>query len=241
MELADPGFASVGELIALLRDVEWVLLNPFENVEDEEIAFAVARATGRQRRSPRIFAASTAEWGYHLGPPGGGPVEMLEAIQKLPQMRRQILDLAKVAAQHSMMKEQAAVISKPGVPIEIAVAHHLREMRMRTPNYGDNLSAAEVLERAGGISALPWHEAHERLMIERLRLKEQKSTSNDVLDEYITAYAPYVPVTAVDRRTYHRVQSTRLSFASRVTRSLREVPTLIARVQAGELQVSPSA
>ncbi|MEO6444405.1 MAG: hypothetical protein ABIZ91_16430 [Gemmatimonadaceae bacterium] len=241
LELAAPEFQSVDKVRELLRSVPWVLLNPVENVQDEEIAVVVARATGRVRRPPRVFATSTADWGYHVGPEGGGPVEMLGAISQLQDMRRDFLKVAAYGAEASMMKTDAALISKPGLPIILAVERHLKEFRIRAPSYGEGLTASEILDRSGGLAALPMHEAHEQLVIQRLRQLDQKSTGNDIFDEYIAAYAPYVTATALDRRSFHRVKETRLSFVQRVTRDLRKIPEILERVRVNELVVSASA
>lgn len=240
LELAAPGFRSVDKVRDLLRKVPTVLLNPLENIQDEELAVAVARATGRTRRPPRVFASSTVDWGYHIGSPGGGPVEMLGALSQLQGIRSDFLKVAAYGAKVSMMKTDAAVIRTPGVPISLAMDRHISELRLRTSFYGDGLSGREILERVGGLAALPMHQAHEEIVIQRLRQLDQKSTGNDIFDEYIAAYAPYVTVTALDRRTYHRVRATNLPFVPRVTRELASIPEILARVERRELAVTES-
>lgn len=240
LELAAPEFRSIDNVCALLRDAPSVLLNPFQDIEDEEIALVVARLTGNYRRPPRVFAASTAEWGYHIGPPGGGPADMLDAMEELQELRRQFLALAASGAQVSMMKTQAALIRQPLGPLTLAVRRHLEDRRERLPSYACGLSAEQIVERARGTGAFPMLDTHERFVAARLRQLDQKSTGNDLIDEYIASYAPYVAVTAVDRRTYHRAHIGRVPSIARITRYLTEVPGIAARVQRGELLAQES-
>lgn len=234
IELSAPGFKSVGEVRALLRDVPTALLQPWEEIEEEEIACAIARATSRgPRRSPRVFARSTGEWGSYAAPTGGGAVDLLDAFRNLQELRESYLELVRRGAAESMMKEQAALIRDPGLPLRLRVDRHLAEWRARNSSYGDGLSAVELIARAGGRSALPFRDAHERMVSVRLKQAAQQSTGNDVTDEYVAAYAPYVTVTAVDRRTLSRARDGGVPCVDRMTRTLGDVPEIIARVEAG--------
>jgi hypothetical protein len=69
----------------------------------------------------------------------------------------------------------------------------------------------------------------------------QKSTPNDVLDEFTCFYAPYAAVTAVDGPTFHRARMARLSSLDRMTRSVSDVPGILDRVTAGDLLPLASA
>ena len=69
----------------------------------------------------------------------------------------------------------------------------------------------------------------------------QKSTADDVYDEFITFYAPYAAVTAVDRRTLHRAKMAKVDAVARMTRHLSEVPALLEAAARGELPVTESA
>jgi hypothetical protein len=240
VELADPAFQSIGDVRALLRDVPHVLANPFENVEDEEFAIATVTAVGERRRPPHVFARDTSEWGYHMGPIGGSALDMLDAFAQLEDERAAILAMAERAAQESMMKTQAALIRDPLLPLTLALNRHLQERRRSLPTYGRGKSAAEIIDAVGGKQAFPAYHTHEALVQERLTHQDQKSSRNDVFDEYIAIYAPYAAVTAVDRRTLHRARTARLAAASRMTRDLAEVPAILDRVIAGELPVVPS-
>ncbi|MEW5928675.1 MAG: hypothetical protein AB1941_14500 [Gemmatimonadota bacterium] len=241
VELGSPTFRSAVELRALLRDVHHVLANPFENIEDEEIACAVARAGGLSRRPPHVFARDTSEWGYHPGVPGGTALDLFEAFDRLQDDRQEMLDVANWGAQASMMKQDAALMKDPLLPLTLAVQRHLDTRRERLPSYGGGMSAGEVIARVGGKDAFPAYQVQESLVTQRMRDAGQKSTSNDVFDEYIAFYAPYAAVTAVDRRTLPRAKMARLACVPRMTRYLSEVPAILDRVIAGELVPVPSA
>jgi hypothetical protein len=235
VEFADPGFKSVGEVRSLLQDVPHVLANPYENVEDEEIAVAVERAGGRTRRPPRVFAADTSEWGDHGGPVGGNAVDMIDAFREMPDVRRALLDMADWGAASSMLKGNAALMKDPLLPLTLAVQHHLDEHRQRSPDYANGLTAAAIIERAGGKAAFPGYQVQEALVAQRLKDPGQKSSANDVFDELIAFYAPYAAVTAIDKRTLHRAKMAKLPSVPRMTRSLSDVPSILDRVIKGEL------
>jgi hypothetical protein len=190
LELAAPNFTSLPDLKALLRDLPHVLANPFENVADEEIAFVVARVNGLSRRPPRVFARDTSEWGYHLGPVGGTAVDMLDALSESTEQRDQIQAMARWGAQSSMLKGEAALAKNPKLPLTLAVQHHLDHQRKIYKGYANGLSAEEILKRAGGRAAFPAYEVQESLVAERMADKGQKSSANDVFDEFIAFYAP---------------------------------------------------
>lgn len=241
LELADPAFKDLPEVFALLRDVPTVLANPYENVEDEEFALAVAKANGLTRRPPRVFAKDTSEWGYHVGPVGGGPVDMIEAFRQLPGSREEILAKATWGAESSMMKDSAALIREPELPLTLALQRHLDMQRLRFPGYGNGLTASQVIERVGGNAAFPGYQVQESLLAQRMKDPGQKSTKNDVFDEFIAFYAPYAAATALDRRTFHRARMAKLSSVPRMTRDLSQVPAILDRVIAGELSTVQSA
>lgn len=241
VELSAPGFRSVNEVRALLRDVPALFSNPFQEVFDEEVAGACARATGRTRRPPRVFAESTADWGYHGGPVGGTPLDMLDGVSGAPETRQRLLQFADAAALESMMKERAALVRTPDVPLRLLVERHLTDRRTRMFDYADGLTAEEVIERAGGVAAFPAVEAYEGIMRQRLMLRGQKSTRNDLFDEQIALYAPYAAVTASDGGTVARARAAKVGAAVRIVRSLSDVPGILQRIHAGELAIVPSA
>jgi hypothetical protein len=226
---------------ALLKDVPHVLANPYENVLDEEIAKAVAQANGLFRRPPRVFARDTSEWGYHVGPSGGGAVEMLDAYRALPNERRELLEIAQSGATTSMMKTDAAVIRTPLLPLTLAVQHHIDEQRERFPDYGRGLSAKDVIDRVGGKAAFPGYQVQEGLAAERMKDLGQKSTRNDIFDEYLAFHAPYAAVTALDKGTIHRAKMAKLPSLPRMTADLREVLHILDRVISGEFDLVESA
>jgi hypothetical protein len=241
LELAAPSFTSLPDLKALLSDLPHVLANPFENVADEEIAFVVARVNGLSRRPPRVFARDTSEWGYHVGPVGGTAVDMLDAVSESTEQRDQIRAMAKWGAESSMLKGEAALAKNPKLPLTLAVQHHLDQQRKTYKKYGMGLSAEEIVKRAGGRAAFPGYEVQESLVAERMADKGQKSSANDVFDEFIAFYAPYAAATAVDKRTLHRAKMAKLPAVPRMTRYLSEIPSIVERVRSGALTVMASA
>jgi hypothetical protein len=241
LEFAHPGFEHVGDIRALLADVPHVLANPFEDVVDEEMALVCARVTGKRRRAPRVWAHDTSEWGYHIGPIGGSAVDMLDAFRQTQVERAQIHAMAEYGAAGSMMKDRAALVQSPELPLTLALQRHIDLQRLRHPPYAAGLSGADVLARAGGPVAFPAYHTQEALVAQRMRDPGQKSTPNDVYDEFIACYAPYAAVTAVDRRTLHRARMARLDAVPRMTRHLADVPGLLDRALAGELVPVESA
>jgi hypothetical protein len=241
MELAHPDFAAVGEVKALLRDVPTLLANPFENIQDEEMACMVARAVGLSRRPPRVFARDTSEWGYLLGPVGGSPSDMIDAFTVLTEQRNGILSTAKYGADSSMLKLEAALVRDPALPLTLALEDHLNERRANLPTYGSGLTATEIIQRTGGISDLPSYQVQESLVAERMKHAGQKSTPNDVIDEFIAFHAPYAAVTALDKRTVYRAKLAKLRHAERMTHRLSDIPALLDRVISGELVPQESA
>jgi hypothetical protein len=240
IELASPGFRSVNEVRALLRDVPCVFMNPFQDVYEEEVAFACATATGRQRRRPRVFASTTEEWGFAGGPTGGTPLDMLDAIRKTQDTRNKVLRVADIMAADSMMKDSAALVKTPNVPLELLVDRHLIEHRQRLYDYADGLSAAEIIARAGGEPSFPAVHTYHGILKQRLLQKDQKSSRNDMIDEHIALYAPYTAVTVLDGGTTTRAQNAKVSAAARITQRVSEVPDLLNKIKAGELVIVPS-
>lgn len=240
LELASPEFRSVDEVRALLRDVPCLFFNPFHELYEEEVASACARATGKSRRAPRAFAVSTEDWGFAGGPSGGTPLDMLDAIRQTHDTRERLLQIADIMAAESMMKDQAVLVRTPNVPLERLVSSHLDDHRKRFFDYADGLSAAEIIARVGGEEAFPAVHTFHGIMRQRLLLKEQKSTRNDMFDEHIALYAPYAAVTALDRATVARAKASNVPAAQRITRTLLEVPQILTRIKSGELSIVPS-
>ena len=212
-----------------------MLANPFENVQEEELALAVTRANSMARRPSRVFARDTSEWGYHLGPPNGSAVDMIDAFAQLPAQRSGILETARWGADASMLKGAAALAKDPLLPLTLAMQHHLDTRRATFRDYGRGLSASEVIMRSGGKGGFPGYQAQESLVAERLKDAGQKSTANDLLDEYVAFYAPYAAVTVLDKRTLHRAKMAKLPHLARMTRYLSEVEPILERVRSGEL------
>lgn len=241
IELSDPAFTSVGELTALLRATPHLLANPFEDVEEEEIASACARASGLRRRPPRVFAPDTSEWGSHGGPVGGSAVDMLEVFRVVTSPRDEVVAMAAWGASASMLKDRATLVREPTLPLQLAVTRHLEMHRRTFSAYAAGLTAAEVIERAGGPEFFAGYHVQESLTKQRMLTSGQKSTANDVFDELNAFYAPYCAATALDRGTFHRASVARLACVDRMTNDLAAVPGILDLVAAGDSSPLESA
>lgn len=231
-ELKPETYASVRDI---LRDVPVQLINPWEDVADEEVAYAVGRAVGSEVRPPRVFAASLREFGMWRVPPGESLPDFLDLMRSVPKPRQQIMAVADEVAAASMLKGAATLVHSPDLPLTLRVERHLTKWRSLVPGYGRGLTANELIAMAGGEAAFPFIATHLRIVQVRLLQAEQKSTRNDVWDEYIAAYSPYVPATIVDRPTMHRMREAGLPHVARVTARPEEVAGILERVAAGEL------
>jgi hypothetical protein len=239
-QLAAPEFVTWPALRDLLREVPTVLLQPREDVFEEEAICATMRAIGERRRPPRVIARDTSEWGRKPGPPGGDVVIMVDAFRELDESRHGLLRMGEHYAASVQMKERAYVMRHPLGPLTLMVEDHLRDMRTRIVGYARGVTASEVVQASGGLAAFPAYQVNHELLVYTLRLPSVKGRPGDLADEYIASYAPYVAVTALDRATAHRVREVRLSCAPRVTARLADVPALFQRVQSGALKVVPS-
>jgi hypothetical protein len=234
VELANPAFAKVGEVRALLRDVPTLFANPFENVQEEEMALAVARANNLSRRAPRVFSRDMGNWGYSQGVAEATVVDMLDAMIAMPEVRGQLLATAALGARQSMMKRQAKLIQEPLFPLTAELQDHLDIHRVSLPEYGHARNAAEIVAAVGGKAAFPGYQVIDGLATVRMKDTGQKSTGNDIIDEFNAFHSPYATATVLDRATVHRAKMAKLPHVERMTRSLTEVPGILDRVVAGE-------
>ncbi|HEX7239127.1 MAG TPA: hypothetical protein VF263_02585 [Longimicrobiaceae bacterium] len=240
VELSAPTFPKFVDIIQLVRDLPIVLGNPVENIFDEELACACAAACGRTRRPPRVFARDLSEWGY-VGTVQGTAVDLLEFYATHQNHRDRLISAFDYFSRYDRLKRDAAVVRDPMLPITLQMEEHLTKLRLTTPQYADALSAREVLDKVGGVPALPAYEIYQQVMLQRLTHLEKITSGNDLRDEYVACYTPYAAVTVLDRRTAHRVKQAKQSSAPRVTRYLKEVPDILQRIHDGQLGFVPSA
>ncbi len=241
VELASPGFASVADARALLRDVPVAWTLSTAEVWDSEIAVACAKARGLTREPPRVFCSTALDWSRGPSPAPGNAADFLDAVIEQPAERESLLRAADEAARTTMLKTDAALIKHPDIPLLRFVEDHLAEGRRRTAGYADGLDAADVVRLSGGYAAVPSLHLFHSTIGQRLRLVAQKSTRNDVFDDYHAAYAPYAATTALDRGTAARVRSAGLAERHRVTACLGDVPGLIDDVESGKAPLVASA
>jgi hypothetical protein len=165
----------------------------------------------------------------------------LEALVKQPGLRKGLLDVAKEAAQRSMIKTEAVLVKQPVFPLRIVVQDHLDSWRARNWDYALGLDADDIIRSAGGPPGFPSLHTYHSTLRERLKLADQKSTRNDVFDEYHAAYAPYAAVTALDRPTVSRLKAARLNVVHRVTALLSDVLGILEKVERGQITPVASA
>ena len=240
VELSDPGFRSFESVCELLDSVPVAWAVSTEEIFEEEIALACARAAAKERPPPRVFHDSMRNWSRGPNPASGSAADGLRAARDVPEFRMQLLGVAEDAARTSMMKGDAALAREPGLPLRLAIEAHLAHFRSRNDTYADGLTAESIIERVGGSNAFPARRMFEAVLRERLLQPAQKSTRNDVFDEYCAAYAPYAAVTALDRRTVARARSAKVPWIARLTARLTDVPRIVDQVVSGALSVVPS-
>ncbi len=199
IELAAPDFRSVDDARGLLRDVPVAWTVSTEELWDGEIAVACARARGLERQPPRVFCENSLDWSRWPSPASGNAAEFLDSLIEQPALRDGLLQVADEWARASMLKTEAALIKVPGLPLELAVDAHLAGWRERNAHYADGLNATEIVRAVGGSVGFPSLNMFHRTIEQRLRQVSQKSTRNDIFDDYHAAYAPYAAVTALDR------------------------------------------
>lgn len=241
VELSDPGFSSFTAVRDLLRSVPVAWTGSTTEVWDSEIAVACARARGITREPPRVFHKDALDWSRGPSPTSDDAGTFLEDLVKQSELREGLLDVAKEAAQVSMIKTEAVLVKEPVFPLRIGVQDHLDSWRARNWDYALGLDADDIIRSAGGPPGFPSLHTYHSTLRERLKLADQKSTKNDVFDEYHAAYAPYAAVTALDRATVSRLKAAGLNVVHRVTAFLSDVPGILERVERGAITPVASA
>lgn len=244
VQLAHPSFQHWSNLKTLLEDVPIVLLQPREDIWEEEIASAVVRACSSQtaftRRPPRVLARDASDWGDVPGPVGGGIVDYIEYFRERPAAAEQFNALGRHYVALAAMKRDAFVVDNPLGPLELSVNDHIKRIQQTNPSYGCGRAAGDIVLEAGGLNAFPSFQVDHELTVYQLLHESVIAKRGDVADQYIASYAPYVAVTVLDRATTHRVREAKLACAPRVQGKLGPVPAIVEQVVTGQLQVLPS-
>lgn len=240
LELAKtPVDTSRREITNLLRDTPVVFSVPREMVEEDEIAYAIARATGHERRRPRVFVRSLRNWGKRVIPDGYGASDMIEHFHEDVAGRDDFFAAIQELSALEWLKSRSLLTRHPAEPTRLAVQCFLDEMRARNPTYAGNLAAEEVIKRVGGVSGFPARHVMDQVVALRLRTAKQKPNGNHLLDDYIACYAPYASITQMDGPATQRIIDTKVQCATRVVRDLKSIPPLLARIRAGEITLHP--
>ena len=228
-ELSAPEFVSRAQVGAFLDTLRVVWGPTPDKLFDSEVQAAIQYAMTREATKLAPFSESFTE-AFEAPLEADIPIaEMLEAMANHPTLRTHLADAAHHGARmDARFKKAAAIVRNPKEPI----VAHIRELNSRTTPSGLQLprvfSPDEVIDLAGGLSGFPaLHVSHS---LARTRLGDERfpSVANDVVDEWHACYAPYVAVTALDRRTAARFRMARLPDAQYVTHSLKDVPRLLA-------------
>ena len=230
VELSAASFCSFPEVKALLDNVPIAWTVSTTELWDAEVAVACAQAKGLVRGPPKPFCASALGWSRGPDPARGSAGDFLEVMHENQTLREQLLSVAEDAARLSAMKTDALIVRHPELPLYRLIDEHLDDRRSKNPDYAMGLEAAAIVQRVGGREAFPSACVHQAVIRQRLLDTRQRGTSNDVLDEYHAAYAPYCVATVLDRRTLSRVRSAKLDVKYRVTSRLGDIPSLLARV-----------
>lgn len=217
---------------AFMRSVPIRLAIDTGRLRDDEIAYAIARLRGFERRPPRVFVRTLTDWApSHTAPLGYSAVDFFEIMHRDPAYREAMMKTPREGAEIAvMMREHAAVVRDLLEPLTKAVADHLDEWRWRQRDYAAGLTAREIVD-AIGENVCPSAAACNRLARVRL-LDKSKADPNDIVDEDHAAYAPYAAVLATDGPTAHRFRQGKVPASVRVTSRLNEVAPLFERVMA---------
>lgn len=240
VELSDIRFKSFPELKALISDLPIAWTVSTTELWDAEVAVACAKARGIERAPPKVFCDSSVDWSRGPSPAVGSAADFLQTIRDNQPQREQLLKAAEDAARLSDLKTAAVIVANPDIPLLRLIEEHLNDRRASNFDYAFDVDPASLLATLGR-RAFPSASVHQSIIRQRLLDTSQKSTGNDVFDEYHAAYAPYCVATALDRRTLARARGAKINDTFRMTSRLAEVPKLMEQVASGSSTVTPSA
>jgi hypothetical protein len=247
VELSSPLFARRADVRALLNDIPVVYANPREELYYEECAFACGVLFPEWARPPiQVFVKDMHHWGEEPPPRGSTILDLFDYFVDNALMREHIMDPARHgAALANSTKEKAAIATDPLSHVAANLREHLAAMRQHRADYAGGIPAEQIIRRLGGDKRLPTMfpmlAVHQRLLLMQLRNPLERTTANDVFDEYLASYAPYASVTAVDGATYQRYVDAKLPHVERVTRDVRKVASIMELVRNGDFQPVQSA
>jgi hypothetical protein len=230
VELSAPTFKSFDAVCQLLDSVPvaWAILPP--ELFSREVKAGFAKALGAHNPPFAVYYESPVQPLSDVNLEGGTPSAALEALRSTPRLRSLLLDAARVhALTYDSLKIRAAAVRNPLEPL----LSRIRDTQLReTPSgifLSEPLNPEYILERAGGLDGFPAYQIFQSLNVTRLKDPKYVTVSNDIFDEWHAVYAAYSSATALDRRTYGRLRSTRLPVVSRVTSSLADLPGILGR------------
>lgn len=236
IELSAPTFRSVDLVRRLLSEFPIVFATIREQIFDQEMLAAHALTYGYPATVPEPFVERLEEWHDRKAPPGFGAVDMLDFLIERPEIREEMLAIGQRGAEVASLKEQAYVVRDRTGPIVLRLRDELPAL-LRERGIDSKFAPEEIVSAMGGVEGFPSYAVWQSLSIQRLLHPGFITEPNDIWDEYQASYAPYAAVTALDRRTAHRVREARLPCSSRVTSCLSDVPRLFLKVSLGDLKL----
>lgn len=224
VELSDPGFRSFDGVCRFLDSlpIAWAVVPPI--VWDMEVEAALAKVRGDAPVPITVFYDNPAQALRYPNLGRGLPSTALEALRESPHLREMLLNQAgENAADFDVVKTGAVAVKRPHEPVLALI----RDYQLARPN-NPAVTPEKVLSAVGGLAGFPSYHLSQALNLTRLKDLRYVTERNDILDEWHAAYAPYVDVMVLDRRTVGRVASTKLPVMSKITRSIDEVPGLLS-------------
>jgi hypothetical protein len=241
IQLGDPRWPWWPELRSILATLPIALFQDRETLFHQELNAAIGRVTGSSYELPRMLVGDIGEWGYTAEYPGEGPLGLIDMYANGEVTNTEILELtADLAATSQRLKATAYGVQQPLGPVRRHVQYHLDLHRYENPPYAQGLSAAALVDRMGGVAALPAYQITHELAMYGLVQSAVKVKPGDIADADIACYSPYASVSALDGPTVQHLRDAKVPCAPRITAKLNRVPELLRRVAAGELVSEPS-
>lgn len=212
VELSAPTFVDRPAVGRLLDELPLAWAVHMDHLFDQEITAALAELAGETADPPTAFHPDpVAAWGMPRQALVA-PSEMLAALSRRPDIARPVHEQAQRAADlDALLKRQAAAVARPLEPLAASILARTRSGTLRLSKALESLSPEELIERAGGLPAFPSYNVFQLMGVSRHGDERFPSRPNDVVDDLHAIYSPYVAVIGLDRTTFGRMQSMKLT------------------------------
>jgi hypothetical protein len=181
-------------------------------------------ARGQPRVDIETFVATVGDWAHDVRA-GERTLPFTEFFGRHPEYRNDYRAQMELVAEEYRGRAKSSG-SMPGRELGPLP----RIVRMRRPVDADvsTLSAIDVIDRAGGLSAFPAFHCQHALLLSKLEIPSAIITVNDLVDFYHAIYAPYAAVAVLEHRHIELLRQRGLGHIARMTADLAEVPALLA-------------